>query len=105
MLFRIFEPIITNANARRSSEGTNLGDSHATPGICQQVVQDKPERKCRLSGAFSRPVPSWSLRTRLYQIIRRTELLKLPERFGILYAVSGVSAPVEPKSTLRSLVV
>ncbi len=32
-------------------------------------------------------------------------LPKLPERFGILYAVSGVSAPVEPKSTLRSLAV
>ena len=30
---------------------------------------------------------------------------KLPERFGIPYAVSGVSAPVEPKSTLRSLAV
>jgi len=30
---------------------------------------------------------------------------KLGERFGILYAVSGVSAPFEPKSTLHSLAV
>ncbi len=68
-------------------------------------ARDNPRSSCVTStNKSSRQGSRWSTSACRLNPLGNV-LPKLPERLGILYAVSGVSAPVEPKSKLRSLAV